>query len=140
VWALTFASGIEALVKLIIPKGLAPSDAETETTRNAIEAVTKHVASYKPENDTQARLKKLATNAVTRDSTINTSRAMRALETAGLISKTQFAAWNDIRHAVMHGSMLSPYSNAEEDQKLLQLSSMMHALTRELLRRSVAEL
>jgi hypothetical protein len=56
-----------------------------------------------------------------------------------VISKTQVVAWNDIRNAVMNGSLLSPYSNEEEDRKLLQLAAMMHALTRELLHRSVVE-
>jgi hypothetical protein len=139
VWALTFASSIEALVKMIIPTGLAQSDSETGTSRNAIAALTEHIAGYLPADDAQARLKNLALNAVRRDNTINTSRAMRTLEAMKVITKTQVAAWIDIRNSVMHGSLLSPYSNEEEDRKLLQLASMMHALTRELIRRSVVE-
>jgi hypothetical protein len=36
----------------------------------------------------------------------------------------------------MHGGMVAPYWSEEEDAQLLALASMMHALTREFVRRN----
>jgi hypothetical protein len=45
-------------------------------------------------------------------------RALRDLEGAGVISERQRLSW-EIRNSVMHGNLLSLYSNEEEDAALL---------------------
>ena len=127
VWALTFAVTIEALVKMLVPKGSGPTDTEV----GAIDALTNHIALWPGE----PRLKQTAVNAIRRTA-VTTGRVMRDLCVAKVITKVQLSAWEKIRHSVAHGSLLSPYSNKEEDQQLLALAEMMHSLTREVLRRS----
>jgi hypothetical protein len=61
------------------------------------------------------------------------------LKATSVISDAQLAAWEEIRNAVMHGSLVSPYSTEEEDQKLLALATMVRALMSEVLRRSVKQ-
>ena len=56
-----------------------------------------------------------------------------------MITAAQASAWEEIRNAVAHGSLLSRYSTEEDDTKLLHLASMMHALTLELVRRSTQD-
>ncbi len=135
VWALTFASSIEALTKMLIAKEEPP----TADQADAISAETKAVAivaeniEFGPGED---RLKKIAVRALKRTTEITTIRALRGLKAAGVITSNQLSAWETTRHAVMHGSLVSPYSTKEEDTRLLALAAMMHALTRELLRRS----
>jgi hypothetical protein len=51
----------------------------------------------------------------------------------GVVSDAQFSAWDGIRNSVAHGSLLSPYSDEVEDRQLIELSSLMRALTRKLL-------
>jgi hypothetical protein len=51
-----------------------------------------------------------------------------------VVTQAQFDAWYELRNAVMHGGLVSPYSSEDEDRKLLALAAMMHALTREILR------
>jgi hypothetical protein len=53
---------------------------------------------------------------------MTTFRAMRELQAEQVISKAQVSAWDKIRNAVAHGSLLSPYSNEEEDAQLLALA------------------
>jgi hypothetical protein len=132
VWALTFASSIEAVVQMMIPKGITPTEADLD----AIEAVAKHVGKYVPKGPAEARVKGIAINAIRRTGKVSTFRAMRELQAKEVILNAQVAAWDKIRNAVAHGSLLSPYSNKEEDEQLMALASMMRALTRELLRRS----
>jgi hypothetical protein len=98
VWALTFASSIEALVKMLIPKDTKPTKAEAE----AIAALVKHISVGPGEK----RLKQIAVNAVHRDAKITTIKALRELRTAGVITDEQLSAWETIRHAVMHGDLL----------------------------------
>jgi hypothetical protein len=129
VWALTFASSVEALAKMLIPKNAKPTENEAE----AIEALVAHINTGPGES----RLKKVAISAVRRTAEITTIRALRDLKANGVITDAQLSAWEKIRHAVMHGSLVSPYSTAEDDSRLLALSAMMHALTAELLRRSI---
>ena len=138
VWALTFASSIEALAKMLISKGAKPTQtkAEAEAETEAIAAIVKHINSGPGE----PWRKKIAVDAVHRTREITTIRALRHLKTAGAITETQLSDWNTIRHAVMHGSLISAYSSAEDDRRLLSLAAMMHALTRELLRRSATSL
>jgi hypothetical protein len=133
VWALTFASAIEALVQMMIPKGTKAADADLD----AIEAVASYVDRYLAKGPAEARLKGIAMNAIKRTGNVNTYQAMRELRDKKVVSGTQVAAWEKIRNAVAHGSLLLPYSNEEEDEQLMALAAMMHALTREAARRSM---
>jgi hypothetical protein len=129
VWALTFASSIEALSKMLISKDREPTSSEAE----AVEIVVKHINA----GPGDPRLKAIAVNAVHRTAEITTIRALRDLKAAGVVTEGELSAWKKIRDEVMHGSLVSPYSNAEDDERLMSLAAMMHALTREILRRTV---
>jgi hypothetical protein len=120
VWALTFASSIEALARMLYP------------TPPKLAALLKHIKSGPGEDD----LKQVAIEAARRAGSITAKRALIELRGEGVISKEQLSAWDRIRNAVMHGSLVGPYSSEEEDAQLLALAAMMHALTREFLRRS----
>ena len=128
VWALTFASSIEGLAKMLIPKGQKRSDPETE----GIEKFVAHINAWTG----SAFMKGVAVSAVHRTAEITTIHALRELKTSGVVTAKQLSAWMEIRNSVMHGSLVSPYSSEEEDGKLLALAAMMHALTSEILRRS----
>lgn len=131
IWALSYASSIEAVLRMITPKDTAANETEQE----AVEAVAKHIKKYDPGNSSQRRLRDIALGAVKRTATISAVQALRELRDSGVITKAQFSAWDDLRNSVAHGSLLSPYSNEVEDQQLLELSSLMRALTRELVKR-----
>jgi hypothetical protein len=138
VWALTFSSSIEALAKMISEESKSttePTKEELESKKaetEAMEALVKHIYLGPGE----ARPKQIAVSAVRRDARITTIKALRRLKADGVITGKQLSSWEAIRHAVMHGSLVSPYSTEEEDARLLELAAMMHALTREVLRRS----
>lgn len=134
VWALTFASSIEALAKMLIAKGVKPTQTQVEADAEAtaIAALVKHIDS----GPGDLWRKKAAISAVHRTREITTIRALRHLRSAGVITQAQLSAWKHIRDEVMHGNLVSRYSEAAQDTELLSLAAMMHSLTRELLRRS----
>ena len=128
VWALTFASSIEGLAKMLIPKGQKRNDPEME----GIDDFVAHINAWTG----SASLKRVAESAVHRTAEITTIHTLRELKTSGVVTAEQLLAWTDIRNSVMHGSLVSPYSSKDEDAKLLALATMMHALTSEILRRA----
>lgn len=134
IWALSFASSIEAITRMITPRDSKPTAEESD----AIAAVDKYIDLYKANNTSEERLKGIALNAVRRTKSVSTIQALRELRARDVISKAQFSAWDDIRNSVAHGSLLSPYSDEIEDQKILELSSLMRALTREVIKRRAA--
>ena len=133
VWALTFASSVEGLTTLSIqcsPEPAAEERAAHSAEVDEIEIFIKYVQDIPGED----RHKKIAASALRRSVSMTTIRALRRMKTAGIITKKQLSAWEAIRHAVMHGSLVSPYSTKEEDEKLLLLAEMLHGLTHEMIR------
>jgi hypothetical protein len=129
VWALTFASAIEAIVRMMSTKPAQLAQTEVE----AIESL----AGYIGAGPGEAHLKEKAINGIRSRRDMRTVETMRGLVAKGTISEEQRLAWEAIRNRVMHGELLSPNSNETEDKRLMTLAAMMHALTRELLGRSV---
>lgn len=132
VWALTYASAVEALLRLLGLEGRARTDMDakalTELTQ-AVDAFNAYIDAW--EGD--PRPKKPAKRAAGRLLRTSSVQALRQLVADGSVAKGEFDAWDRLRNRVMHGSLVSPYSTAEEDKLLLDLSRLFHSLTRRLL-------
>ena len=128
VWALTFASSIEGLVDMLGMSTLPRDDVNNDKKQALID----HIKTWSGDE----RLKQSAINAVHRASKVSTVDVMRSLVASGAFTKRQFDAWYELRNSVMHGHLVSPYSSEEEDRKLIELVEALHALTREVLKRS----
>jgi hypothetical protein len=131
VWALTFASTIEAIATILAPQEIELTKAEAEE----MDALVKHINAWKGEG----RLKENAVRAVRRTAEMTTIKALRKLRSESIITKEQLDAWQTTRNSVMHGTLLSPYSTEKENERLNALAAMMHAMTREVIRRAVSE-
>jgi hypothetical protein len=62
-------------------------------------------------------------------------RVLQQLVAGGQVTKVKLDAWEQVRNAVMHGDLGSPYSSEDDDLRLLALSDLMHAVTRAILER-----
>ena len=137
VMALTLASASEGLTKLLRPVKLTPRDKENEkkeqNEKDALIRVIEH-------SGASERLRGTATRAVRYFSfdSESTADSLRRLKGKSVVTSSQLAAWNQIRHSVMHGTLISPFSHEEEDKKLSDLVELVHALTRELIRTNSA--
>ena len=58
---------------------------------------------------------------------------LRDLVKRGVLLKRNTQAWSDVRNAVMHGSLVSPWATEQEDERILALTDLVHRLTRELI-------
>ena len=131
VWALTYASAAEGLINLIYPRGSRRSDLDAAELAK-LEAAVDSFKTYIDLWTGDATLKDSAKRAASRVLETTAAIGLRQLRDDGWITVDQYQAWRDLRNNVMHGTLVSPYSSAEDDKLLLDLSSLLHALTRRL--------
>jgi len=137
--ALTLASSIEGVVRMISPRGSKRPDVDD----GAIAALSDYIKAWKhpdPERPKAvvARLKELAIHAVQGSTQTTPGYVLGQLAKAGVVSKRQVDAWTKIRNAVAHGNLVSPYSSAEDDALLLALADLLHRLTKEVVSPTVS--
>ncbi len=126
VWALTIASSVEGVIRLIVPRGTQRSEANL----SGIADLARHIDAW---SGSDGHLRQVAKNAISRTAEISPIRALRDLCERGVVAGDQVAAWEAIRNQVMHGSLVSPYSSEEDDALLINLAGLLHGITRHLI-------
>jgi hypothetical protein len=124
VWTMTLASSIEGLARMLVPVGSLRADADEK----ALNALIAYLEAW----EGPTRLKDTIIGRAGTLDQLSTSRALYDLAKAGVGTKDQVDAWNDVRHAVMHGNLISPYTSEESDRRNIHLADLLRALTREL--------
>lgn len=132
VWALTYASAAEGLVSLIFPRGSRRSDMSSAEIAKFEEEVDDFIA-YIDSWTGDATLKSPAKAAASRMLDMSAAIGLRQLRDEAWVTSDQYKAWRKLRNSVMHGTLVSPYSSAEDDKLLLDLSDLLHALTRRII-------
>ncbi len=136
VTALTFASSVEGLIRMLSPRGSKRADTDYEAAASLIG----HIKTWRDpakSKDTTDRLKSIATNAIHYAANTTPKHVLTRLCQAGVVTQFQLDAWEKVRNAVMHGDLVSPYSSEEDDALLLALAALLHSLTREVIRPTV---
>lgn len=131
-WALTYASAAEGLINLIFPRGSRRSDLDA----TEIATLEKEIDEFKAYIDSwtgDVRLKAPAKGAASRMLETSAAIGLRQLRQTGWVTADQYKAWDRLRNDVMHGRLVSPYSSAEDDKLLVDLSDLLHALTRRII-------
>ena len=62
---------------------------------------------------------------------------LKTLVQRGVLVDENQRSWTAVRHAVMHGQLVSPWATREADKRLLDLADLVHRLTRHLIRKGV---
>ncbi len=125
IWALTYASAVEGVALLLVPRGTPRAGSDPT-------AVVDFCGYIDAWDGTNVQLKNVAKGAARRTLETSAIQALRDMRDAGDVTSDQFKAWDKLRNQVMHGSLVSPYSSAEEDKLLMDLASLLHAVTRKL--------
>jgi hypothetical protein len=133
VTALTFASSIEGLIRMLSPRGSKRADADHDAAASLVSHIKTWRDPAKPK-EVVNRLKSIATGAIHYATNTTPKHVLTKLCQAGVVTQFQLDAWEKIRNAVMHGDLISPYSSEEDDALLLALVALLHALTREVIR------
>lgn len=130
--ALAYASAAEGLANLIFPRGSWRSDmvtADLTKLKSEVDKFKTHIDLWTGD----PRLKETAKAAAARFLETSAAIGLRQLRIDGWVTGDQYEAWSTLRNAVMHGRLVSPYSSATDDKLLLDLSDLLHALTRRII-------
>jgi hypothetical protein len=123
---MTLASAAEGLAKML----MRPDERRSDFTEQDIESLKTNVATWKGDEGLRNRV--LAD--IARASERSVGRYLRDLRQRGILEIRNERAWSAVRHAVMHGNLVSPWATEEEDKRLRDLADLVHRLTRKLIR------
>ena len=126
VLCLTLASAGEGLAKML----MCPADRKSDFTEKDIEGLKNTVTGW----DGDKRLKCRILSDISRASERSVGRYLRDLVERGVLVKSNERAWSLVRHAVMHGNLVSPWATEEEDRRILDLAGLVHRFASELIR------
>ena len=124
VWCLTLASVAEALAKTLMQ----PEDQQTEFSVADLESIKKAVSAWKGDKHLRSRV----LNSIGYLSKKSVGAFLRDLVKRGVIELRNQEAWDKVRNNVMHGNLVMPWSNHEEDENIIALAELVHTLTREI--------
>lgn len=122
VLCMTLASTAEGLAKLLMK----PEDHASEYKQAEIEGVKEAIQAWKGNKDLKARV----LDEVSHVGKKSISKFMRKLEKLGALESRHGDAWDSVRNKVMHGNLVAPWSSKEEDEQIIALGELVHALTR----------
>jgi len=124
VWCLTLASAAEALAKMLMK----PGDQQAEFTAVDLKSIKETVSDWK--GDEQVRSRVLNSIGYLGQKTV--AAFLRDLVKRGVIEQRNEEAWGKVRNSVMHGNLVMPWSTQEDDENIIALGELVHALTREI--------
>lgn len=68
------------------------------------------------------------------------ARTLKTLVTDGTITSDQIYTWEKIRNSAMHGEMVAPWSNEDQDRHILRLIELTHRLAEAYINRELNKL
>jgi hypothetical protein len=120
VWCLTLASAIEGVTNLLVPK----AERKAGFAPKTVEDLKKHIEKWCGDDDLRRRI----LNCVS-DLKKGTGQILKKFKDDGLIADDQFEAWRAVRNSVMHGELVTPWSDERLEDRMRLLSELMHRLS-----------
>lgn len=120
-WCLTLASAVEGVAKLLTPEAERKSDYAPED----IEGLKQHIKAWKGDKDLRGRI----LSSVALAETKGIVQALKKLKDEGAIDGDHINAWQIVRNQVMHGELVSPWSEQELEERMRLLTELMHRLS-----------
>ena len=127
VLCMTLASTAEGLAKML----MRPEDQKSDFTEDDVKRLKDTVTGWEGDKKLKCRILSDISRAAER----SIGRYFRDLVQRGVLMTSNEHAWSSVRHAVMHGNLVSPWATEEEDKRILDLAELVHRLTSELIRK-----
>lgn len=131
VLCMTLASTVEGIVKLMFSEAERKSD-WAEPDINGLRDVIKGWSGDKKLGD-------LVLNYLNGFKTKGIARTLKTLAEEGAITSDQVDAWSRLRNSSMHGDMVMPWSDKEQDVRIDNLISLTHRLSEVYIARELAK-
>jgi hypothetical protein len=130
VLTMTLASTIEALAGRLMTK----ADKTSEYPEETLDALKQHILEWKGDDTLRGRV--LNSLGMIRKRSI--LRYLRDLADRGALDTIHVQAWYEVRNAVMHGTLVEPWSTEEGERTLNAMLKLMHALAHLVITRASA--
>jgi hypothetical protein len=127
VWCLTLASAIEGITKLLTTK----AEREAGFAPKTVEDLKTHIGEWRGDDVLRGRILNCVSNLKK-----GTGPILKKFKDDGLISDDQFEAWRAVRNSVMHGDLVTPWSDDKLEDQMRLLSELMHRLSMKYIERN----
>lgn len=122
VLSMTLASVVEGLIKRTYPTGVQEASCPEEDVRS----LRKVIGSWKGDEG----LRSSVINYLDRRNTKGLTGVLRSLAREGVITTPQAKAWEALRNSSMHGEMVVPWSDQEQDAQINHLIELAHRVAK----------
>lgn len=132
VLCMTLASTVEGIVKMMFSEG----ERKAEWPESDLDGMKALVAGWKGDSN----LRSAVTNFLNGFKTKGIRKTLKPLVEQGVITADQVDAWSRIRNAAMHGEMVLPWSDEEQEGRIRSLSELTHSVSRAYIKRELERL
>lgn len=129
VLCMTLASTVEGIIKMMFSEAERKSDHD-DLAVNSLKSVIKDWKGVE-------NLRSQVLQYLDRFKTKGTNNLLRSLIGSNGITSQQVSAWIKLRHSSMHGDMVMPWSNEEQDERINSLVELTHRLSEAYIKREL---
>lgn len=131
VLCMTLASVVEGIVKMMFSE----AERKSDWPEDDVDSLKQAVRNWKGNDN----LRSVVINYVVGFKTKGVAKTLKSLMKDGTITAAQIAAWEKIRNSAMHGEMVIPWSDKEQDARIENLIELTHRLSEAYIKRALAD-
>jgi hypothetical protein len=131
VLCMTLASTVEGIVKLMFSEAERKSDWDESNLGDLIKVITDWSGDRNLRGNVLNYLANFKTKGV--------ANTLKSLRKEGVLTVDQVNAWTKLRNSSMHGEMVMPWSDQEQDSRIESLIGLTHCLSEAYIRRELGK-
>lgn len=131
VLCMTLASTVEGIVKMMFSE----AERKSDWSESEVDNLKKVVKDWNGDES----LRGVVLNYLIGFKTKGIAKTLKSLVDEGVVTKDQVGAWSKLRHSSMHGGMVMPWSDEEQDARIENLISLTHRLSEAYIKRELGK-
>ena len=129
VLCMTLASVVEGIAKMMFSE----AERKSDWPEADIDSLKQAVTNWKGNDD----LRSVVINYVGGFKMKGVAKTLKSLVNEGIITAEQISAWEKIRNTAMHGGMVVPWLDEDQDGRILSLIELTHRLSEAYIKREL---
>lgn len=132
VLCMTLASTIEGIAKRMFSE----AERKSEWSDTDVESLKSAIKAWKGNSD----LRQIVLNSLAFQKTKSVAKSLKSLVSGGCITREHLDAWQSLRNSSMHGEMVMPWGNEEQEARIHSLIELIHRLSEAYIYRELEKL